>query len=1031
MKIFKMTAVVLITFCFSFATVMAQSVLVRWDFNDGNKTDNFNLHSLYPATPAAEDNTIAGDEALTGGWEPGNLNNLPEAGVAWVVGSPKMFNGLKPGADPDNARINTDGVMDYSLGKPRIGVETTGSLNTFLLNMHGDHVHADTNDQIASSPVVHLGSNMWLSATSWGGGPGNAPEFDSSAAGFNGTNSAGYKTGSSGIAVLLASDSSFLGSVGMAHHGSFGVDSLDLSAFAGMDVFFDVVDAFEGGWGWLAVDAIQVGTEVLKIPVLGLAAQWKLDETSGSAVADELGNSNGTLLGGADSMWVKGWDGNAIDFAKAPADTTRILVDDNSAVHFDSTASFTISMLVKVDPVGNQAEQWLIHKDLLKYWYGMEFKQGQVRIAVDDDVNKTQLGVDITSIWPSNRWAHLVGVRNKADTTLALYLDGTLIGTMADKTTGPICDTLPLAIGNYPLGGNKLDGQLDDIRIYNYALDANAVQDLFKSYGIQKDAMIAHWKLDATSGTTVKDELGASNGTLLGGADSMWVQGWDGNAIDFAKAPADTTRISVSNNSVVNFDSTESFTISMLVKADPVGNQNEQWLIHKNLLVKWYGMEFKQGQVRIAVDDDVTKTQLGADITSIWPSNQWAQLVGVRDMTAGVLSLYLNGNLIGEMTDNTKGAISDTLPLAIGNYPLGGNKLDGQLDDIKIFNYALNSNAVKAMFDDYKLKSSVAAYWKFDETSGTTVKDTLGASNGTLVGGTDSMWVAGQVGNAIDFTKGSESVYIKVPSNSNVDFDSTESFSISMLVKADPVANQNEQWLLQKGQLKYWYGMEFKQGQVRIAVDDDVTKTQLGVDITNLKLNNFDITSWPPNQWVHLVGVRDRKEDSLKIYIDGELAGSMKDNTDMNISSDSMLTIGNFPGSTTNKLDGQLDDLKMYNYALSPAAVKSIYDAYKLGTPVSVASGETAIPDRYALEQNYPNPFNPSTIIQYQIPKEGHVQVSVYNILGQRVATLVDENMKTGIYKVTFNAANFASGIYFYRIKVNDFSLVKKMMLLK
>ncbi len=357
--------------------------------------------------------------------------------------------------------------------------------------------------------------------------------------------------------------------------------------------------------------------------------------------------------------------------------------------------------------------------------------------------------------------------------------------------------------------------------------------------------------------------------------------------------------------------------------------------------------------------------------------------------------------------------------------------MDGQLDDIKFFNYALNSNAVKAMFDDYKLKSSVAAYWKFDETSGTTVKDTLGASNGTLVNGTDSMRVAGQVGNAIDFAKGPDSVYIKVPSNSNVAFDSTESFSISMLVKADPVANQNEQWLLQKGQLKYWYGMEFKQGQVRLAVDDDVTKTQLGVDITNLKLNNFVITSWPPNQWVHLVGVRDLQEDSLKIYIDGELAGSIKDNTDMNIYSDSMLTIGNYPGSTINKLDGQLDDLKMYNFALSPAAVKAIYDAYKLGTPVSVASGETAIPDRYALNQNFPNPFNPSTVIRFQIPKEAHVLLTVYNILGQRVTTLVNKNLKSGIHNVTFDASNLASGIYFYRLEANDYSQVMKMMLLK
>ena len=65
------------------------------------------------------------------------------------------------------------------------------------------------------------------------------------------------------------------------------------------------------------------------------------------------------------------------------------------------------------------------------------------------------------------------------------------------------------------------------------------------------------------------------------------------------------------------------------------------------------------------------------------------------------------------------------------------------------------------------------------------------------------------------------------------------------------------------------------------------------------------------------------------------------------------------------------------------------------------------------------------------MPREGHVTISVFNMLGQRVTKLVDENLKAGNHAVTFNATNFASGVYFYRIEVNDFSQVKKMMLLK
>ena len=97
----------------------------------------------------------------------------------------------------------------------------------------------------------------------------------------------------------------------------------------------------------------------------------------------------------------------------------------------------------------------------------------------------------------------------------------------------------------------------------------------------------------------------------------------------------------------------------------------------------------------------------------------------------------------------------------------------------------------------------------------------------------------------------------------------------------------------------------------------------------------------------------------------------------------------------------------------------------------NVESKPGARPSTYGLMQNYPNPFNPNTNIQFQIPKNGHVTISVYNSLGQQVATLVDENLKCGVHHVTFDAAQFSSGIYFYRIQADDFSQVKKMILLK
>ena len=238
--------VVLITFCFSSVT----KAQIIWDFEEGNN-HGFTLSSLKHATPAADDPLTAGDESLTGGWEVGNPNNLPEAGVAWIAASPDSMWGQLPGADPDHARVNTSGELDYLLGTARIGEETTGSLNTYLLNMHGDFVHKDYNDQIATSPPVLLGDNAVLSVSSWGGGGTMGPVFDSNP-------DSGYVTGSCGIAVLKASDKSFLDSLFTNNKGTGGTDMKDLSAYAGQEVIIEVVDAFEGGWGWLAVDEIQI-----------------------------------------------------------------------------------------------------------------------------------------------------------------------------------------------------------------------------------------------------------------------------------------------------------------------------------------------------------------------------------------------------------------------------------------------------------------------------------------------------------------------------------------------------------------------------------------------------------------------------------------------------------------------------------------------------------------------------------------------------------------------------------------------------
>ncbi|MGA7721981.1 MAG: T9SS type A sorting domain-containing protein [Ignavibacteriaceae bacterium] len=96
-----------------------------------------------------------------------------------------------------------------------------------------------------------------------------------------------------------------------------------------------------------------------------------------------------------------------------------------------------------------------------------------------------------------------------------------------------------------------------------------------------------------------------------------------------------------------------------------------------------------------------------------------------------------------------------------------------------------------------------------------------------------------------------------------------------------------------------------------------------------------------------------------------------------------------------------------------------------------VTKSNNKIPYSFALSQNYPNPFNPTTMIQYSIAKSGPVTLKVYNVIGQVVATLVNQQQQAGNYTVNFNANRLASGIYMYRIESGSFSSTKKMTYLK
>jgi plastocyanin len=100
-------------------------------------------------------------------------------------------------------------------------------------------------------------------------------------------------------------------------------------------------------------------------------------------------------------------------------------------------------------------------------------------------------------------------------------------------------------------------------------------------------------------------------------------------------------------------------------------------------------------------------------------------------------------------------------------------------------------------------------------------------------------------------------------------------------------------------------------------------------------------------------------------------------------------------------------------------------------TPTSIHTNKADQPDRFIVEQNYPNPFNPSTNIRYDIPQKSLVTVTVFNILGVEIATLVNGEQASGQHEINFKADNLPSGIYLYKVQAGNYIQTKKMSLLK
>jgi len=229
--------------------------------------------------------------------------------------------------------------------------------------------------------------------------------------------------------------------------------------------------------------------------------------------------------------------------------------------------------------------------------------------------------------------------------------------------------------------------------------------------------IVGDWRLDGTTGTDIVDYSEYLNhGTLENAVDYSWEAGRLNNALNI-KAAAPNTAISIPHQEQIKFDK-NSFSISFWMKAvPPASSSTSAYILHKGTFAKntsggtgrWYGLELKNNQIYFSVDDDITKTTVNMSSASFL-TNNWVQVVLIRDMDAKTLKIYKDGVLAASGSDKTANAIGGVQPLIFANnFDLNAPFL-GSLDEIKLFNYVLSETEITTLAQAQALPVNLASY---------------------------------------------------------------------------------------------------------------------------------------------------------------------------------------------------------------------------------------------------------------------------------------------------------------------------------